>query len=67
MAFYIKKPTTNVVPNDNNWKFTYYTGSGWSETISDKKTYDSATEPNNLCSTTDDSASDFCGATVVEE
>ena len=29
MAFYIKKPTTNVVPKDNNWKFTYYTGSGY--------------------------------------
>ena len=67
MAFYVKKPTTLDIPHDNNWKYTSYTGSGWSETFADRQQYANNTTPNSLCADTADWKSQFFGATVGED
>ncbi len=68
MAFYVKKPTTLFVPDASvGWKYTYYTGSGWSETFADRQQYSTNTTPNNLCADTADFDSQFFGATVGED
>lgn len=63
MAFHIQKPSV-MIPGTT----VYYTGNqSWSDDPSEKKTWASATTPNNLMVNPDGTNGGWSGATVVEE